>query len=629
MDLSRSPAADVSPTVSPDGNSVAFLSDRGGRGAAYVVGVNGRGLRRISPRLFPVDAGGLAAGSIVWSPDSHRVAMAASTGGGMTLYIGDLERHWKAVARIPGDGQATAWSPNGQIAYYASFEPSTPAWSADGRFLAYRRSRRLMVVGVPGGHGPHWHQENEVRVVDTSGRRAWDAKDAINPIWSRDGRLAVDTTDGVNVYDEYGRLLDSYRGRVLGWSPSGDRLATARNGRLEIREGGLGNPIISLRATPIFQFQWPEDRMIVVSHGSTAEAVDPWTGRRSRPRFIDHGLFSADRSHVAAVRGGPPGKYSRWTVAAASADASNMRVLARSGLCGSDSDAPLSSLQFAAAGRALVYQEACFSGPNRLYAVSLDGTHLRRVDRSRLDPADRTGIPPALSPDGRQVVYSRLTDPSCDKACGAALWLMDRDGTHRRQLTHPPVKADPTERDDGPSWSPDGRWIVFTRSTNRAPTTLFVVPAAGGRARSLHVTGSGPVWLGKRIAYMDENYQKIFTVSLRGGGKRRLARDKSVIGLARSSTGSLAYLGTRGTRITSGAVLRIIDPAGRATSFPLPVRASSLAWSPDGKRLLLSASRGSAPTDLFVVDANGRHFRRLTRNMGYIWTMGWLEPART
>ena len=35
--------------------------------------------------------------------------------------------------------------------------------------------------------------------------------------------------------------------------------------------------------------------------------------------------------------------------------------------------------------------------------------------------------------------------------------------------------------------------------------------------------------------------------------------------------------------------------AGRATSFPLPVRASSLAWSPDGKRLLLSASRGSAP----------------------------------
>ncbi len=608
---------------------MTFLSDRGGHGAVYVVGVDGRGLRRISPELFPVGAGGLAAASIVWSPDSRRLAVAASTGGGMTLYMGDVERHWKAVARIPGDGQATAWSPTGQVAYYDSFEPSTPAWSPDGRFLAYRRSRRLMVVGVPGGRGPHWHQENAVRVVDTSGRRAWEAKDATNPIWSRDGRLAVDTTDGVGVYDEYGRLLDSYRGRALGWSPSGDRLASARNGRLEIREGGLGNPIISLRVAPISQFQWPEDRMIVVSHGRKAEAVDPWTGRRSHPRFIDRGLFSADRSRVAVLRNGPPGKYSRWTVAASSADTGNTRVLARSALCGSDSGPPLSSLQFAAAGSALVYQEVCFGGPNRLYAISLDGTHLRRVDRARLDPADRTRIPPALSPDGRQVVYSRLTDPLCDKACGAALWLMDRDGTDKRQLTHPPVDVDPSVHDDTPNWSPDGRWIVFTRSTTHSLTTLFVIPAAGGRARSLRVTGYGPVWLGKRIAYTDEDYQSILTVNLRGGAQRTLTRDKSLTVLARSSTGSLAYLGSRGTPITSGTVLHIIDPAGRETSFPLPVRASSLAWSPDGKRLLLSASRGSAPTDLFVVDADGRHFRRLTRNMGYIWTMGWLEPSRT
>ena len=171
---------------------------------------------------------------------------------------------------------------------------------------------------------------------------------------------------------------------------------------------------------------------------------------------------------------------------------------------------------------------------------------------------------------------------------------------------------------------------MFTRSTTHSLTTLFVVPAAGGRAHSLHVTGYGPVWWGKRIAYIDDdNSQNILTVNLTGGGKRRLARDKSLIGLARSSTGSLAYLGSRGTPITSGTVVHIIDPAGRGTRFPLPVRASSLAWSPDGKRLLLSASRGAAPTDLFVVDADGRHFRRLTRNMGYIWTMGWLEPART
>jgi Tol biopolymer transport system component len=206
---------------------------------------------------------------------------------------------------------------------------------------------------------------------------------------------------------------------------------------------------------------------------------------------------------------------------------------------------------------------------------------------------------------------------------------MDRDGTHRRQLTHPLLDVNPPVYDGQPSWSPDGRWIVFTRSTTHSPTTLFMVPAAGGRAHSLRLVGLGPVWLGKRIAYLDENYTDIWTVNLHGGNRRRLAHDKAIFGLTRSSGGSLAYVGSRGSPRTSGTVVHIVDPAGRGTSFPIPARASSLVWSPDGKRLLLSASQGTAPAELYVVDASGRHFRRLTRNMGYVWKMAWLGPART
>ena len=51
IDLSASPALDTSPVVSPDGRLVAFFSTRGGHGAEWVVGVDGKGIRKVTPPL--------------------------------------------------------------------------------------------------------------------------------------------------------------------------------------------------------------------------------------------------------------------------------------------------------------------------------------------------------------------------------------------------------------------------------------------------------------------------------------------------------------------------------------------------------------------------------------------------
>jgi hypothetical protein len=45
-------------------------------------------------------------------------------------------------------------------------------------------------------------------------------------------------------------------------------------------------------------------------------------------------------------------------------------------------------------------------------------------------------------------------------------------------------------RDSQPSWSPDGRRIAFTRRHS-----LYVVPAAGGKARRIVASGVQPVWV--------------------------------------------------------------------------------------------------------------------------------------
>lgn len=62
-----------------------------------------------------------------------------------------------------------------------------------------------------------------------------------------------------------------------------------------------------------------------------------------------------------------------------------------------------------------------------------------------------SGIDPALSPDGRQVAFTR-------DGGGNGLYVINVDGSDERVIyrDHPLLRA--------PKWSPDGRWIVFSRS---------------------------------------------------------------------------------------------------------------------------------------------------------------------
>ncbi len=100
------------------------------------------------------------------------------------------------------------------------------------------------------------------------------------------------------------------------------------------------------------------------------------------------------------------------------------------------------------------------------------------------DLADLT-IPsqPALSPDGKRLVYVvRTQDVKADKPVNA-LWMVE-DGKPR-QLTH-------GTSDSSPAWSPDGATIAFVRDQD-----LWLLPAAGGEPKQLTTLplGAGaPVW---------------------------------------------------------------------------------------------------------------------------------------
>jgi dipeptidyl aminopeptidase/acylaminoacyl peptidase len=89
---------------------------------------------------------------------------------------------------------------------------------------------------------------------------------------------------------------------------------------------------------------------------------------------------------------------------------------------------------------------------------------------------------PRVSPDGRRIAYSVTRTDEASNDYRGAIWLANADGSGE------PMQFTSGEKRDGsPRWSPDGRFIAFTsnRGGDKAPSTLYVLPAEGGEARKL------------------------------------------------------------------------------------------------------------------------------------------------
>ena len=89
---------------------------------------------------------------------------------------------------------------------------------------------------------------------------------------------------------------------------------------------------------------------------------------------------------------------------------------------------------------------------------------------------------PQLSPDGEWIVYTVTnTNIEADKR-NTDIWLVKYDGSGRQQLTHTP-----TENENAPRWSPDGRLISFlsSRPGPAKGTQVWVLERSGGEARQL------------------------------------------------------------------------------------------------------------------------------------------------
>ena len=117
-------------------------------------------------------------------------------------------------------------------------------------------------------------------------------------------------------------------------------------------------------------------------------------------------------------------------------------------------------------GRQIVFEKR-----REIWVSRLDGSEQQRLPGL---PEGIVGIgAPALSPDGRSIaLVCRTVGPKGD------IWLLPAAGGKARRATF-----DDAETGD-PAWTPDGRWIVFSSDREGAPT-LWRVAAAGGQPQPL------------------------------------------------------------------------------------------------------------------------------------------------
>ncbi len=223
----------------------------------------------------------------------------------------------------------------------------------------------------------------------------------------------------------------------------------------------------------------------------------------------------------------------------------------------------------------------------------------------------QTGVEfhPAFSPDGTQIVYSRLSKGCPSRWCGpqsedSGLWQMMVGSTDVRQLTTG------AGFDVNARFSPDGRQVAFVRRQDEiGRRRIMLVSAVGGPAAKLSdfpAADGGIAWSGDGTAIIagrdpvddPRGDRGLYAVPLAGPAPRAITRAAPPtvhVDPALSPDGRrLAFVACRSPAFTFDCDLNVADIAPDLTTTSPPRRVVTMAiisgpvWGPDGKSLMFA-----------------------------------------
>jgi TolB protein len=234
------------------------------------------------------------------------------------------------------------------------------------------------------------------------------------------------------------------------------------------------------------------------------------------------------------------------------------------------------------------------SNGGTIYAVNPDGSGLRALT---------TGMDPALSPDGKQVAFTRWQESK--EGSPGSLWVINSDGSGARNVHDLAVQP------RSPAWSPDGKQIMITTQQGGR---LFPESYCGPKPPGVDATGityevkcdEG----GCRVEYCYDLLPRagriLRSINLETGAFQDQPVSKY------SFTPTWDPINTWRVVYRDEQGLAAID-VNRGATWPLTSDSSDYtpAFSPDGKRIAV-AYRQHDRWEIHVMNADGTGRARLT-----------------
>lgn len=250
-----------------------------------------------------------------------------------------------------------------------------------------------------------------------------------------------------------------------------------------------------------------------------------------------------------------------------------------------------------------------YQAAEQVCIMNADGTGFRR-----LTTADNVRhFYPSLSPDGRKVLYAAFREEnvyeiySYDLASGSVDRLTNRSGV----LT-------------APEYSPDGQSITFTRwSANTDRHQIMIMERNGNNPNNIpRIEGWDPTWSpdGKQILFASDRNGpvQLFAVRLDGKGLRQISNLPAIRGRSDWSPDGryiVTYSGASWHRElyimnADGSEARQLTPTGGNSQGP--------SFSPDGNWVAFTAYFDKYDDihgcEIYIIRTDGSDLRRLTNN---------------
>jgi serine/threonine protein kinase/Tol biopolymer transport system component len=402
-----------------------------------------------------------------WSPDGEwlagelngdEVAFSLRTGEVITL-VSDSER---------GMGRADFSPDNRFVAYSGLGDESPDIW-----VTALDTRERFRLTSGPGFEGaPQWSPDGRTLVYR-----------------GQDGLWAIGTANGRAVGQP--RLIRTNAGHLAAWSEHGAYTLSANRLGITYRipvdpmtAEAAGAPESMHELDGLDWFAWSPDmeRMAVADLGD-------WEHMLLMRRGSVTALPLGDSYQIATLWWAPDGSEVRFTFRTYGQNDKRQTVMALDPVDGTMRElfprrASIHHIHVSPDGRRMVFLRGpgTVGGPNELVVSDLGDPNGGKVLASESDPEGQFSLhygQPAFSPDGSQILFVRQ-DRMASVAKPVGLYVMPSDGSApARLVTTAPIIARAT-------WDPSGRFIAFQEMDFPARTsTVSIVSVETGVKREI------------------------------------------------------------------------------------------------------------------------------------------------